>query len=325
MTAPHGLVIGKFMPPHQGHVHLFDFARRMTADLSIVVERIAGEPIDSAVRVGWVRELAPDARVLHLDRHMPQQPDETPEFWPLWRDALLHLLGRPPDLVFASEAYGRPLAAVLGARFVPVDPARAAVPVSATQVRADPASVWPLLPAPVRAHYTRRIAVVGPESAGKTTLSRQLAAALGGTWVPEYARTLLEHTEAPDSDWAPTLALIARGQHAAEEALARQSTGVLVCDTDVLTTALWWERLVGPPPRWLREMADAARYDLTLLCAPDLPWESDPVRYLPADQAWFFARFEAELGRLGRPVHVVRGSDRLAVAMQAWAGQARGR
>lgn len=36
------------------------------------------------------------------------------------------------------------------------------------------------------------ITLVGPESSGKTTLARQLAAELGCPWVPEYARQYLE-------------------------------------------------------------------------------------------------------------------------------------
>jgi len=314
----HGLVIGKFMPPHQGHVHLFDFAQQVADSLTIVVERIEGEPIDSAVRVRWVQELAPRARVMHLDQHMPQQPTERPDFWPHWRSTLRTLVDRPVQLVFASEAYGQRLATELGARFVPVDPLRSAVSVSATAVRQDPHAVWHHLPAPVRAHYTRRIAVVGPESAGKTTLSRQLARALSGTWVPEYARTLLEHTSSPEADWPATLTRIARGQAAQEAALARQSAGVLVCDTDLLTTRIWWERLVGPPPAWLLSLADRATYDLTVLCAPDLAWEHDPIRYLPEAQAWFFDRFETELARLGRRVHIARGPHRLEAAQRAW-------
>ena len=315
----HGLVIGKFMPPHQGHQHLFDFAQTWSSTLTIVVERIAGEPIDSAVRAAWVAQMAPCARVLHLDRHMPQEPSETPEFWSIWRRTLTDLVEGPVDLVFASETYGLRLAQELGARFIPVDPQRHAVPISATQVRADPAAVWPMLPPPVRAHYTRRIAVVGPESSGKSTLSRQLADALGGLWVPEYARTLLEQRAAPEADWPDTLRHIARGQHAQEAALARQSPGLLVCDTDLLTTCIWWERLVGgPPPAFLAEQAEAATYDLTVLCTPDLAWEADPVRYLPEEQAWFFRRFQEELKRLERRVLVVSGTDRLAPVLAAW-------
>lgn len=316
-----GLVIGKFLPPHDGHRQLWDFAAASCDELTIVVEHIAGESIPSATRVAWVRELAPRARVVHLDRSMPQQPSEHDDFWGLWCDTLAALAGRP-DLLFASEAYGAPLARGLGCTFVPVDPARLGVAISATEVRTDPHAVWRYLPPPVRAHYTRRIAVVGPESSGKTTLSRQLAEAVGGTWVPEYARAWLESVPDATTDWPRSLAFIARGQAAQEAALARQSTGTLVCDTDGLTTQIWWERLVGEPPAWLVEQAQAARYDLTLLCAPDLPWEDDPVRYLPEEQGAFFARFEQGLAEAGRRVVVVRGADRLQQAVGAWEGLA---
>lgn len=312
-----GLIIGKFMPPHAGHVQLFDFAAASCDALTIVVEHIAHEPIDSVLRVQWVQELAPTARVLHLDRTMPQDPSHGPNFWPLWRDALLGLAGRP-DVVFASEDYGEPLAHWLGARFVPVDPGRMGVPMSATQVRADPEACWSSLPPPVRAHYTRRIAVVGPESCGKTTLSRQLADVLGATWVPEYARTWLERTSEPTADWPTSLTFIARGQASHEAALARQSTGTLVCDTDLLTTQIWWERLVGDVPQWLQSLAADGQYNLTLLCSPDLPWESDAVRYLPEERLAFYRQFEARLAAAGRRVCVVRGPNRLAQALAAW-------
>lgn len=313
-----GLVIGKFMPPHRGHLHLLDMAAGYTRDLHVVVEHIAGEPIPSALRAAWLTELCPRATVHHLHRVMPQDPSERPDFWEVWREALLGLVPAPA-LVFASEAYGAPLARALGARFVPVDLGREAIGASGTAVRADPWAHPEWLPPPVRAWYARRIAVVGPESAGKTTLSRQLAERLGGTWVPEHARALLEQPDALARGWPAVLEDIARGQQAQEEALARQGSGLLVCDTDLLTTAIWAESLLGSCPGPLREAARGSRYALTLLCAPDLPWEDDPVRYQPERQSWFFRRFEEELRADGRPFVVVRGQGpgRLQAALEA--------
>ena len=89
-----------------------------------------------------------------------------------------------PDVVFASEPYGAPLAACLGARFIPVDLGRAAVPISATAIRAAPQACWPMLPPPVRAHYPRRVAVVGPEASGKPPTWSVPAADLGATRRP---------------------------------------------------------------------------------------------------------------------------------------------
>src|SRR5262249_28115376 len=122
----------------------------------------------------------------------PQYPEEHPDFWSIWKDSLLRVLPEPPDLVFASESYGARLAEILGARFVPVDLARSAVPISGTLIRSDPFKHWRFLPPCVRAHYALRVCVFGPKSTGKSTLARTLAERYETEWVPEYARTLIE-------------------------------------------------------------------------------------------------------------------------------------
>ena len=187
-----GLVIGKFLPLHQGHVHLLRIATSLSERLHIVVCSLPNEPIPGESRVHWVKELFPQATVHHLDRVLPPAPEEHPNFWQLWRSALKELLPEPIDTVFASEEYGVRLAAALGAYFSPVDLARAAVPISGTEIRERPLHNWRYLPEPVRAHYAHRICVFGPESVGKTTLAQKLARHLGTVWVPEYARTYLE-------------------------------------------------------------------------------------------------------------------------------------
>jgi nicotinamide riboside kinase len=48
-------------------------------------------------------------------------------------------------------------------------------------------------PAPqVYADHVQRVAFIGGESSGKTTLARVLAERLQTVWVPEYGRTLWE-------------------------------------------------------------------------------------------------------------------------------------
>jgi HTH-type transcriptional regulator, transcriptional repressor of NAD biosynthesis genes len=301
-----GLVLGKFLPPHAGHVHLCEVAAGMCDELTIVVASLAREPIPGAQRVAWMRELMPRALVVALAEELPQEPAEHPAFWELWRAAL-----GPYDRVFTSDAYGARLAAELGARWIPVDPERRAFPISGTAIRAAPARHLALLPRCVRPHFVPRVSVFGPESTGKSTL----AAALATRHVPEYARTYLEaHARAPRPEDLP---LIALGQAALEDALARDATGTLICDTDPLLTVVWAEALFGEAPPALRELAAARRYDLTLLCDVDLPWVADPVRYAPDDRAGFFARCERALVAAGRRYRVIRGPDRTARARAA--------
>lgn len=306
-----GLVLGKFLPPHAGHVYLIETARRQCDDLSIVVGTLAREPIAGALRALWMRALFPDLRVLHLTDDNPQEPSEHPRFWEIWRDSLLAILPAPPDVVFTSDAYGARLADVLGARWVPIDPARATVPVSGTAIRAAPLAHWRYLPHPVRAHYARRISVFGPESTGKSTLAVELAARLGTVCVPEYARAYLE-ARAVAAPTRADLDAIAAGQAAAEDAFVPDCNGTLICDTDPLLTAVWSATLFGEPlplpPR---------RYDLTLLCDVDLPWVADPVRYLPDDRRGFFDRCVTALRAADRRYVVIRGANRLDQAVEA--------
>ncbi len=313
----HGLVLGKFLPPHAGHVYLCEFARRWVDELTIVVGTLAREPIPGELRFAWMKELFPNDRVVHLTDENPQDPSEHPDFWAIWRASLRRVVGREVDVVFASEAYGERLARELGARFVAVDPARSIVPVSGTAIRADPRAHWARVPRCVRPHFVRRVSIVGPESTGKTTLAQRLAAALDTTWVPEWARTLLEAhgSDVAAIDWMD----VVRGQIASEEALARDANRTLVCDTDPLATTVWADVLLGACPAGVREAARSRRYDLTLLTSPDVPWVADPVRYLPEGGADFFARMEAALRAHDRRYVILRGTwdEREATARAA--------
>ena len=312
-----GLVLGKFLPPHAGHVFLCEVASRMCDELTIVVASLAREPIAGELRVRWMRELFPRARVVHHTEELPQQPTEHPQFWELWQRSLLAICPRV-DRLFASDRYGERLAAVLGARWVPVDPGRAAFPVSGTAVREDPWAHAAMLPRSVRAYYAKRVSIFGPESTGKSTLARDLASALGTVAVPEFARTYLAH--APDRPLSvEDFAVIGEGQAALEDTLAGDAQRFLVCDTDPLLTTVWSQTIVGEVPVRLREAAHARRYPLTLLCEVDLPWVEDPLRYLPIDRAGFFARCEAALRAADRRYVTIRGTGpaRLEAALLA--------
>jgi NadR type nicotinamide-nucleotide adenylyltransferase len=161
------------------------------------------------------------------------------------------------------------------------------------------------------------VSIVGPESTGKTTLARTLAAWFDTTWVPEWARTVLERRggSLEGLDWAE----LVRGQVASEEALARNANRVLVCDTDPLATTVWADTLLGTCPEELRTVALGRRYDLTILTDAGVPWVRDDVRYLPEGGAAFFARTEDALRRAGRRYVVVRGTweERTRAAIEA--------
>ena len=164
----------------------------------------------------------------------------------------------------------------------------------------------------------RRISLTGPESAGKSTLAAQLAAHYGTGFVPEFAREYLEKNGPAYA--LPDLEAIARGQLAAENAAA-QATRLLFCDTDLLVIKIWAENAFGCCPAWVLAELAKPRYALTLLLAPDLPWQPDPLREHPdpARRWYFYGSYKADLQRLGWPFVEISGAppQRLRQALAA--------
>lgn len=148
----HGLVLGKFLPYHEGHAHLIRTARARVDELTVLVCSLSREPIPGALRHDWVSASHRDCRVVHVEEEVPQAPEEDPEFWTIRTDLIGRHAGRV-DTVFTSEAYGDELARRLGAEHVCVDLERLAVPVSGTAVRADPLSNWQHIPVIVRPYF----------------------------------------------------------------------------------------------------------------------------------------------------------------------------
>ena len=151
----------------------------------------------------------------------------------------------------------------------------------------------------------RRIALLGGESSGKTTLARALAQALHTTWVPEYGRQRWE--ELRETLSVTELLQVARTQVAWEEQHAAQAQGWLVCDTTPLTTLQYCLHDHGQAPPELHALA-RRRYDLSVLCLPDFGFVQDGCRrddgFRNQQHAWTVAR----LAEAGVTPLLVRGS-----------------
>lgn len=322
---PHvGFLLGKFMPPHQGHVFLCDFARQYCEHLVILVCSMPNEPIPGELRFKWMTEMFPDCTVVWEKRVLPQEPsgpDDT-AFWDAWkqasRGAMQSAFGdywNYPDVVFASEEYGHKLADTLGATFVPVDIARAARPISGTAIRNDPFGNWEFIPNAVKPHFVKRVTLFGPESTGKSTLATALGQHYNTIVIPEYGSTYTEAfgSEVNEND----IQKIVQGHLASVAAGKRQANKILIEDTDPVMSGVWSDMLVGKRDAWFDTFGDYG--DLYLLTDIDIPWVDDGTRYFKNDEdrKRFFDICENELIRRGINYVKVSGSheERLATAI----------
>jgi HTH-type transcriptional regulator, transcriptional repressor of NAD biosynthesis genes len=303
-----GFLLGKFMPPHNGHLHLIDSAAAQCDDLVVLVCTLERDPIPGQLRFRWVQELRGEHTIVHVTEDVPASPDEHPAFWSIWEDLLRRWLPANIEVVFSSEDYGDEIARRLGIRHVMVDRARATVPVSGAQIRADPFRYWDYIPHPVRPFFVSRVAILGPESCGKSVLARTLAEQFSTTFVAEYGREYTAPMERVSQQISPHDFLAIAAEHARRvEAAARLANRILFLDTEALTTAVWSEWYLGSCEDVLWQRVDRQTHDLHLLLRPDLPWEDDGTREFPERRRRHFDRLKEELDRRRWPYVIIGG------------------
>lgn len=301
-----GLILGTFMPYHAGHAHLIRTARARVDVLTVLVCSLTHEPIPGALRHAWVAQAHPDCRVIHVDEDVLATPEEHPRFWSIWRDLVPRHAG-PVDVVFTSETYGGEIARHLDARHICVDLHRATVPISGTAIRASPLVHWAFLSPQVRRFFVRRVAIVGTESTGKSTLAADLAGRFQTVWVPEYGRAYCAERDSRALT-LEDIEQIGRGQLEAEEAEAGRANRFLFCDTDLATTCTWSDMIVGARPAWLTQAARSRQYDRVLLLADDVPWVPDGTRILADRRREHTERLRCELDAAHQRYDELRGS-----------------
>lgn len=319
---PRGLVVGKFCPLHLGHESVI---RRALEDCGEVLVLSYTRPeftgCEPARRRAWLHARFPTARVLvledTLDFSIPANDADDQTHRRFVGRVCRERLGLTVDAVFTSETYGPGFAEELTTFFRETEPSHPAVqhvfvdatrqtwPISGTALRADVHTHRHFLAPEVYASFIERVALLGGESSGKSTLATALAAHFDTMHVAEYGRELWEaqggHLERDD------LPRIAQTQLARETDVSLRAHRYLFCDSTPLTTLFYMWEMFGDVSPALE--ADAATpYDHTILCAPDFGFVQDGTRRDAAFRQRQHEWYVAELDRRGIAYHLARGS-----------------
>lgn len=162
-----------------------------------------------------------------------------------------------------------------------------------------------------------KIAVVGPESTGKSTLSERLARHYHTIWVPEYAREYCSKLTAACT-WQDEINMF-YGQVDLEEKLLPLANRLLICDTTFITVKIWSDYTFGKAPDEVLDELSRRSYDFYLLMDIDLPWENDPLRDFPHLREYFMEVWRKELNSLSARYVIISGNgeDRFNRAVNA--------
>jgi len=286
-----GLTLGKFSPFHKGHKLMIDFGASMCETLYVIV---SGETeIPMVERLNALSRTYPSFEhmnviVYHSD-YFDQIPDPEldengiatdPEFWDRWITGIKKNLPAV-DAVFTNDLYGEKLANLIDAKWHPIDSQRTTVELSATDCRNNIGVHYTDICEYAKIHYQRTIAVVGPESTGKSTMTRDLADRFNQGYAHEHGRTLSEvrNNKLTEDDFRS----IGIGQKALIKA-AHENYPVVFTDTEAFTTLLYSriyldETSLDFDEHMIKQIDNT--HDFYILLAPTVPWVDDGTRVMP--------------------------------------------
>lgn len=138
-----------------------------------------------------------------------------------------------------------------------------------------------------------KVAIIGPECTGKSTLSEYLAQHYNTCWVQEYARTYLDKLNRPYKE--TDLLKIAHEQIQAEDEGLAQANKILICDTNLLVIKVWSDFKFGRCSEEILNLMRSRTYDLHLLTYIDVPWQEDPLREHPDKREALWKIYKQEL------------------------------
>ena len=303
-----GLVLGKFYPPHNGHLYLIDVAVENCDNVHVICTHNKDQSIPGELRTNTLREIYknnPNITVYSVsDDGLPQydyQCETLDEFYSYWVPLVYNNV-KELDVVFTSEDYGDDFAKYLEIEHVLVDKQRVRYPVSGTKIRNNAFENWEFIPNEIKPFFVKRIAIMGPESVGKSTLAENLAKCFDTNYVEEYGRTVYERNgnQVSISDFI----YISEGRQNIEDDKIKESNKILICDTEDITTYIFSE-MYHPQnceyvKNWFQnKIKTKSKYDLYLLLKPDCDAVQDGTRNFLDDRWSHYYRIKSELVKNG--------------------------
>lgn len=289
-----GVFVGKFLPPHRGHLSQIINSATQCETLYVVVSdnrKATGKicfdarlPLMSAdLRVKWLSQELQGFE--HIKIALLDETDifEYPYGWDEWSKKLKSTIKEKIDVIFCGDSeyedgYNMYFP---DAEFKLFDYKRERYPISATLIRETPFKYWDYILGSARPFFSKKVLITGTESCGKTTITKYLAKIFYTSWSEEvgryYATKFLGGNETVYNDI--DFVRIAYMQYEADMDALQKANKIVFYDTDAVVTQYYAELYLDKKIAEIDSFINPARYDSVIVLAPTVPWVNDGMRF----------------------------------------------
>lgn len=292
-----GVITLKGAPLHSGHIFAITQASTQVDHLYVILSFDQKWLDNLEYSEFWGKHLTKKKRLLWLKRSFQNLEhitvlciDETemgayPDGLVEWSNGVKNLLAdegvekitkwfsSEPDYTWWVEQY-------FDCPNIIIDGDRIMFDVSATKIRANPYKYWEYLPSIVRKELLLKVAIIGTESGGKSTLTKYLAKTYNTSWVEEYGRVFCEVDMCGDESLLEfeDFGVIAAQRNYDEKEAEAGANKLLFCDTNAFVTQFYCELFNGRSSNLVESYIEVEKYDLILHMDDKVEFVEDGLR-----------------------------------------------
>jgi len=293
-----GIMPGKFLPPHRGHLTSILKAHTQVDKLYVVVSERPDDDaslcsvgnckyISGSMRKKWLCQETQGLDGIQVILINEGDIPSWPNGWSQWANLVRKAVNEPIDIIFGGEVSYSEGSKINfpEAQYKLIDPDRNRWPISGTEIRNNPYKHWDYIVGSARPFFAKKVLITGTESCGKSTMTKKLAKIYYTSWSEEvgryYSRDYLGGDESAFTD--DDFMRIAHLQYENDFDALNKANKVCFFDTDAVVTDYYAEQYLGHHVESVGKFIDSTRYDMVMFMAPDVKWVPDGLRFLGED------------------------------------------